>query len=65
MASKRDVGETLAAKWERQAHDSERATDRADSDYNPIEKRLMRAQANVYRACAAELRIETRKLTNG
>lgn len=65
MASKRDIGEAMATKWERQGYDLERGSERADSDYTAIEKRLMRAQANVYRACAAELRMESRKLSNG
>lgn len=65
MASSREGAERLAANWERSAYDLDRGADRTDSDYTPIEKRLMRAQANVYRACAGELRSEQRKITRG
>ena len=65
MVSKREGLDQLAAKWERSAYDLDRGADRTDSDYTPIEKRLMRAQANVYRACAGELRNEQRKIARG
>lgn len=65
MASKRDIGEELATRWDRTASDHERGADRPDSEYSAMEKRMLRLQANVYRACAADLRIESRKITRG
>lgn len=65
MSSKRDIADAMAAKWERQAFDLEHGAERSPSDYTPIEKRMLRVQANVYRACAAELRTEGRKIARG
>jgi len=65
MRSNRDIAEAMAMKWERQAYDLERGADRPESDYSPIEKRMLRVQANVYRACANDVRNEGRKITRG
>jgi hypothetical protein len=51
---KRLPQEVVADKWEREAGDRERLAEKPD--YTTIEKRLLRAQANVYRACVKELR---------
>jgi hypothetical protein len=64
-SSNRDLGEAMALRWEREASDRERGADREGSDYSALEKRMLRLQANVYRACASELRIESRKISRG
>jgi len=57
MASNRhDRLDAVIAQWEREASDRMRGADRKDADYSAIERRLLRAQANVYYACARQLR---------
>ena len=61
--SNRELSEALAARWLREA--SDRSNMAARPDYTAHERRVLRAQANVYRACANELRAEALKVTRG
>lgn len=63
MRSNRELSDSLALKWLREANDRERMGSR--DEYTPHERRVLTAQANVYRACAKELRDEGRKLNRG
>lgn len=61
----RDGSEALAARWTMQAFDLDRGAQRGGSGYSTVEKKVLAAQANVYRACAAELRREAGKVRRG
>lgn len=61
----RDGCEALAARWTMQTFDLDRAAQRGGSGYSPVEQKVLAAQANVYRACAAELRREAVKVRRG
>lgn len=65
MASKsrRDVCEGLAQEFEREAYGRERQAEKPDMTH--VEQRMLRLQGNVYRACAARVREEGRKIANG
>lgn len=49
----------LAARWEREASDLERAAKRAEA---PLERRFQEAHARGKRGCAQELRLEAQKV---
>lgn len=55
MASKRDECQRLVDEWNRSASDLEHADRNKSNDYTAIERRILRVQANVYRACAGQL----------
>lgn len=61
--SNRDIAEVLAPQWLREAYDRERMAERPD--YSDHERRVLRAQANVYRVCATALRNEGTKVARG
>lgn len=61
--SKREICEALADEFERTAYGLERQADKPDM--TPIERRMLRLQGNVYRACAKRAREEGRKIANG
>ncbi len=61
----RDVAEHCAVSFDREAGDRERMADRPGTDYTAAERRLLRAQATIYRACAQKLRLEARKISRG
>lgn len=61
----RDGCVALAARWATQAFDLDHAAHRGGSGYSTVEKKVLAAQANVYRACAAELRREAVKVRRG
>ena len=63
MANDLTFVETCAKGWEREASDREYGADRSKSDYTDMEKRLLRTQANVYRACAKQLREAARRIS--
>lgn len=65
MANDLAFVETCADAWEREASDREFGADRPRSDYTQVEKRLLLTQANVYRACAKQLREAARRIKRG
>lgn len=64
MASKRDLGEELSSRWDREASSLEQQA-RNDPACTAIEKRMLDMHARVKRGCAIELRLESRKVTRG
>lgn len=54
-----------AKAWEREAYDREHGANRPNSGYTDFEKRLLRTQANTYRACASQLRLAARRISRG
>jgi len=61
--SRRDALQEMCRDFDRAAHDRERIAEKPDM--SAIEKRMLRLQANVYRACARRCREEMEKCTNG
>ena len=64
MANDREWILQLCDCWDREAFNLDQQAARG-GDYTDCEKRLLRAQANVNRARAAELRLEARKVRRG
>lgn len=64
MASKRDLADSLADRWDREAFGYEQQA-KTGVDYSTIERRLLEMHARVKRGCANELRIESRKIARG
>ncbi len=61
----RTICDHCALQFDREAGDRERMADRPGSQYTDAERRLLRAQATIYRACAQTLRLEARKVSRG
>jgi hypothetical protein len=53
----------LAAKWEREAYEAESMA--KNTDYNQLEQKMLRQQANVRRGCAQELKLEFATVRRG
>jgi hypothetical protein len=63
MASSRDLADVLSTRWDNEAAAQERLIERGD--FTPIERKVLKAQAITRRACANELRVESRKVARG
>lgn len=64
MASKRELADSIADLWDREARGYEQQA-KTGADYSAIERRLLEMHARVKRACAQHLRIEFRKIARG
>ena len=66
MASSRTTwAEDMCERWEREAFGLERLADLRDADYTAVDRKLMHMHARIKRACAQELRLESRRLRRG
>jgi hypothetical protein len=64
MASNRELADVLSQRWDTEAAAQERLVE-GQNEFTPVERKVLKAQATMRRACANELRIEARKVTRG
>ena len=65
MSSNRTWTDELCDRWDREAGGLERLADLRDAEYSAVDRKLMHMHARIKRACAQELRLESRKLRRG
>jgi|GEM_PF-1929705 len=65
MASSRTWTDELCNRWDSEASGLERLAELPNADYSAVDRKLMNMHARIKRACAQELRLESRKLRRG